>query len=584
MRIKTRLTVWYAVLLVATVAVLVPIILEGVSDTIARAEERELRGYLAAVEATAGLRTNTALALAELVAASPDVKGDMAGRDRDRLMARMAESFATLRRDAGVEQFQFHLPPAVSFLRLHKPDRFGDDLTSFRQMVVETNRSGQPARGLEFGVAGLGVRAVAPIRDGEKELGSVEFGLDFGQRFADQFKTRFGADIAVHLPEGGGFRTVATTIGRPGSDDELKKAALAGATLIRRGGDQGRPVATLLAAMPDYSGAPAAVVEITIDASDYQAQYARARSRALLVGAAVLLAGLAVVWLIARTLSRPLITMTEAMHRLAEGDIAVAVPAAGRRDEIGEMAQAMFVFKQNRAEIERQRAERDQFSRLGMLGEMASNIAHELNQPLASILNYGQGMVRMLDAPDPDHAMLATGARAVAQQAERAAAIIQKIRGLVRRRPQHRSRHAINDLVQESLALFDREAGGDGLSIAVRMADTNPAILADRVEIQQVLLNLLHNAEEAMPDGGEVVLATSLADGLVRLSVADRGPGLTPESREKLFHPFFTTKPDGLGLGLSICRTIVESHGGRMDAADNPGGGLVMTVTLPSVP
>ncbi len=539
MRIKARLTFWFAALLVATVAILVPVMLDGVSETVARAEERELHGYFEAVEATARLRTNTALALADLVAALPDVKTDVAAGDRGRLLARFTQAFAILKQEAGVEQFQFHRPPATSLLRLHQPDLFGDDLASFRQMVVEANRSGHTARGLEFGVAGLGARAVAPIVEGGRTLGSVEFGLDFGQQFADQFKARFGADVAVHLPQGGGFRTVAATTGRLLAGDEVKTAALNGKTTILRGRRDGRPVAALIGAMDNYSGTAAAVVEISIDASDYQAQYARAQTRALVIGAIVLVFGLAVAWLVARTISRPLIAMTEAMHRLADGDVNVVVPAAGRRDEIGEMAKAMFVFKRNRAEVERQRAERDQFSRLGIVGEMASNIAHELNQPLASILNYGHGMMRMLDDPDPDPALLRIGASAVASQAERAAAIIQKIRSFVRRRPHHRTPLPINDLIAESVSLFDRQASFQSVAFDEQLAETDPIVLADRTELQQVVLNLLQNAVDAMPGGGTIRLSTSLTEGGVEVAVSDTGPGMPPEVQDRLFHPFF---------------------------------------------
>jgi methyl-accepting chemotaxis protein len=300
------------------------------------------------------------------------------------------------------------MAPATSLLRVHQPDLFGDDLSSFRQMVVEANRLDMTVQGLEYGVAGLGARAIAPIHGGGKGIGSVEFGLDFGQEFADQFKRRFATDLAIHLPNADGFKTIATTTSTLLNDHEAVRSAFQGKPQIKRYNANGRPVAALLAPINDYSGKPVAVVEITMDTGDYAVQYAQARSKALTIGIVVLLAGVAIAWLISRTISRPLVAITEAMHQLADGDMDVKVPAAERKDEIGRMAKAMFVFKQNQAEIERQKAVRDQFSRLGILGEMASNIAHELNQPLASILNYGRGMVRMLDGDAPDHDTLRT--------------------------------------------------------------------------------------------------------------------------------------------------------------------------------
>ncbi|WP_158240708.1 cache domain-containing protein [Telmatospirillum siberiense] len=583
MPLKVRLTVCFVALLAATVAILVSVMLNGVTETVSRAEERELKGYLGAVEAMAGLRTQTALALAEMVATMPDVQSAVADGDRARLLSVFSAPFARMREDAGVQQFQFHMAPATSFLRLHQPALFGDDLSSFRQMVVEANRRGSTVQGLENGVADLGARAIVPIAPDGKNIGSVEFGMDFGQEFAWQFKSRFAVDLAIHLPSDDGFRTVAATAPALLEDPDLRRQAFAGKTVLRRFMFDGRSVAALLAPINDYSGKPVAVAEITMDAGEYATQYAQARWRALGVGVVVLLAGVAIAWFISQTISRPLVAMTEAMHRLAEGDLGIDVPAADRADEIGRMARAMFVFKQNRAEIERQKAERDQFARLGILGEMASNIAHELNQPLASILNYGRGMVHMLDGEAADQAMLRTGAVAVAEQAERAAAIIHRIRGFVRRRPPHRVRVNVNSLAREALSLFETSTSRSKVPVRRRLAPHLPAVLGDKVEIQQVLLNLLQNALDATPDGGDILLTTEVADGKVTVSISDSGSGLAPGVEERMFDPFFTTKSEGLGLGLSICRTIVESHGGGFLVRPGPEGGVTIAFTLPAL-
>lgn len=228
------------------------------------------------------------------------------------------------------------------------------------------------------------------------------------------------------------------------------------------------------------------------------------------------------------------------------------------------------------------REERDRYSRLGILGEMASNISHELNQPLAAIANYGHGMVRMLDAPDPNPALLRDGALAVTQQAERAAAIIQRIRAFVRRRPPQRATIDLNALIGETLELFEALSNRRSIAIHCHLAETLAPVLADRVEIQQVLFNLLQNAIDAMAStGGGLTVRSSAADGMAKVAVRDSGPGLSPEAEAGLFEPFFSTKPEGLGLGLSICRTIIESHGGRLWAAANPRRGLTMRFTLP---
>lgn len=237
-------------------------------------------------------------------------------------------------------------------------------------------------------------------------------------------------------------------------------------------------------------------------------------------------------------------------------------------------------------EADRHREERDQFSRLGILGEMASNIAHELNQPLAAIVNYARGMARMLDGGHADAVLLADGAQAIAVQAERAGAIIQRIRGFVRRRDARRERLNVNDVVADTLGFFEGMAGRRGIALHVHLAEDLPAVMADRGEIQQVLLNLLQNAVDAMVghDGAAegITVRTSVgADGMVKVAVRDAGPGLDADAERRLFEPFFTTKKDGLGLGLSICRTIVESHGGRLWATANPRRGLTLRFTLP---
>jgi len=246
---------------------------------------------------------------------------------------------------------------------------------------------------------------------------------------------------------------------------------------------------------------------------------------------------------------------------------------------------------QERARAEQEarahREQRDQFSRLGIMGEMASNIAHELNQPLAAISNYAEGMTRMIDGGRTDPSLLREGARGVAGQAQRAGAIIQRIRSFVRRREARREIVDPNDIVRETVGLFEGLAARRGLPLYVHYGEP-PRVNADRIEIEQVILNLLQNAVDAMieapPEDRQkgITIRTSLDQGQARIAVRDAGCGLTSEVERRLFETFFTTKPQGLGLGLSICRTIVESHGGRMWANANEGPGLTMRFTLPA--
>ena len=262
------------------------------------------------------------------------------------------------------------------------------------------------------------------------------------------------------------------------------------------------------------------------------------------------------------------------------------------RRRTGELEREIHERERAEQEARSHREQRDQFSRLGIMGEMASNIAHELNQPLAAITNYAEGMTRMIDLGRADTAMLRDGARGVADQAARAATIIQRIRSFVRRREAKREIVDPNDIVRETVALFEGLAARRDVKLYVHLGDDAPRILADRVEIQQVLLNLLQNAFDAMSDERTlhsalpvrekaVTVRTSRAGADAKFAVRDFGPGLTPDVEAHLFETFFTTKPQGLGLGLSICRTIVESHGGRLWASQNEDAGLTMRFTIP---
>lgn len=231
------------------------------------------------------------------------------------------------------------------------------------------------------------------------------------------------------------------------------------------------------------------------------------------------------------------------------------------------------------------REERDQFSRLGILGEMASNIAHELNQPLAAITNYAEGMTRLIDAGRNDPVLLRDGARSIAGQAERAGIIIRRIRSFVRRREARRENMDINQVVRDTLVLFEGQAQRNGVPLHLSLAEGLPIVSADRIEVEQVLLNLFQNALDAMLESEQrergIGVATMRSGDKVEIAVRDHGTGLTPDVEAHLFDTFFTTKPQGLGLGLSICRTIVESHGGRLWATNEPTGGLTMRFTLP---
>lgn len=224
-------------------------------------------------------------------------------------------------------------------------------------------------------------------------------------------------------------------------------------------------------------------------------------------------------------------------------------------------------------------------SRLMSVGEMAATLAHELNQPLAAIVNYLNGSLRLVDqAGGPvqvERALLAART-----QAEHAAAVISRVREFVRAREPRRDAQDLAQIAGTVLELLRLEAERQQLRIEVALNAPLPAVYADRVMVEQVLLNLVKNAIEAMREipaaqRGLRIEGRVNLDGEIEVRVCDRGAGLSAEESAQLFSPFFTTKVDGLGIGLAICRSIIEYHEGRLFFEPRDGGGSVFGFTLP---
>ena len=223
-------------------------------------------------------------------------------------------------------------------------------------------------------------------------------------------------------------------------------------------------------------------------------------------------------------------------------------------------------------------------SRLSVMGQMASTMAHELNQPLTAVANYleaGRHLIATEAAPPERIAELME--KAVAQ-AQRAGEVIRQLRQFVSKGETERRTHNLNQLVEEALALALVGARQLGVRVSLELDPDLPPVLVDPVQIQQVILNLVRNAVEAMEavQRRELTIATRAIGAEIEASVADTGPGIAPELADRLFQPFVTTKKTGMGLGLSICREIVEAHHGHLTAAPRRGGGTVFRLTLPN--
>jgi two-component system, LuxR family, sensor kinase FixL len=235
------------------------------------------------------------------------------------------------------------------------------------------------------------------------------------------------------------------------------------------------------------------------------------------------------------------------------------------------------------ARLQELQAELMHISRLTALGEMASTLAHELNQPLSAIANYLTGGRRLLARSPPDTARASEAMGKAADQALRAGQIIRSLREFVSRGEGERQIESLSKLVEEASALALIGAKELGVRVSYRFDPAVDLVLADKVQIQQVTLNLVRNAIDAMMTSPRraLTIATDLGEGddFARVSVADTGPGLRPEIADRLFQPFMTTKPQGMGVGLSISRTIVEAHGGRI-WVESSGDGATFHFTL----
>jgi len=219
-------------------------------------------------------------------------------------------------------------------------------------------------------------------------------------------------------------------------------------------------------------------------------------------------------------------------------------------------------------------------ARLVTIGEMASLVAHELNQPLAAISSYTAGMLNLVEAGAADEAAMRGALSKSAEAARRAGRIIQRVQDFVRRSEPRHEPFDLAGLARECVEFFQRDAGD--VAVTLDVAADAPQALGDRVLIEQVIINLLRNAAEATDAQAERRIAARLAaeDGHLVFSVADNGPGLSPEIEARLFTPFATTKRNGMGLGLTICRSILEVHRGRLTGANAPGGGAVFAFRL----
>ena len=252
------------------------------------------------------------------------------------------------------------------------------------------------------------------------------------------------------------------------------------------------------------------------------------------------------------------------------------------KELIAEIAQR----KRSEEALQAAQAQMARMARVTTMGELTSSIAHEINQPLAAVVTNGDASLRWLGNDPPNLAKTRESITGMIKEANRASEVIKRIRALAKKTPPQKANLEVNEVIDEAIGLVGGQLARQGVVLRKELVPNLPPVIGDRVQVQQVILNLIANGIEAMEGvtgrPRELSIgAKSTDDGRVLISVSDCGMGIEPESADHLFEAFFTTKQEGMGLGLSISRTIVEGHQGRLWATPNTQGGATFQFTLP---
>ena len=341
---------WRMSLMIMGLVLLISATLTGsifidVSDIIKENEHVEMHALASSVEQKIENESRMAAALAAMVAAMPETQQAFAAGDRERLIELFHAAFLKLNADYGARQMQFHTPPATSFLRLHKLDKYGDDLSSIRKTIVQSNTERKVVTGLEIGRFGLGIRGVVPIFQGEKHLGVIEFGLAFGNQFLEEFKRVHHVDLTVVLKRENGLEPFATTLAEPIEiTSEAAEKIFSGEHILDHLDLKGQSFAVFMEAVKDFSGNDVGLLQIVKDRTGFVAEMAALRNVSLLMMGIALLIGVGIAFLISRSLSKAIGQASEIAHHIANGNYDNNI-YIDREDETGTLLNAMLVMQ-----------------------------------------------------------------------------------------------------------------------------------------------------------------------------------------------------------------------------------------------
>ncbi len=414
-KIGHRISVGFTAVLALSMLIVIPLVIQQVSNVITESEKRELKGLYANALAEIEAKGLLAQAMSELYANTPEIQQAFANGDRTALIKRLTPVFHNLQQHYAVRQFQFHTPPATSFLRVHKPEKFGDDLSGFRKTVVQVNRNQTPVMGLEKGVAGLGIRGLVPVFHQGRHIGSVEIGLSFGQAFFESFQEKFGVDIALYIPAGNdNFHAFAGTLPRGFPlDMEKMRLSLAGQPQLQDSMVQDTAMSIYMQAIKDFSGNPIGVLAIAMDRSYYLNALTRLQYSIVSTGLLALVLGAVVAWFISRSITQPILSTVTAMNDIAagDGDLTKRLSEEGR-DELTRLSQAFNRFASKVHGMVKQVSESTQ--RLASSAERLSGVTKQTNE---GVQNQQEQIERVATAMN----QMTTTVQEVAQHASEAA-------------------------------------------------------------------------------------------------------------------------------------------------------------------
>ncbi|MFM0221817.1 trifunctional serine/threonine-protein kinase/ATP-binding protein/sensor histidine kinase [Paraburkholderia dipogonis] len=275
------------------------------------------------------------------------------------------------------------------------------------------------------------------------------------------------------------------------------------------------------------------------------------------------------------------------MEGSEENGVAFVLDLTEQKEAEAELAARRTAAKQAEEQLQSLQVELAHATRVTTLGELSASIAHEVSQPLGAIVTSGEACLRWLGHREPQPEEVRGCVQHMIGEGRRASEIVRRIRTLTRKAAPRKTQLELNDVINDIVALVQREVFNHRVSLRLELASGLPPLLGDRVQLQQVLINLVINGIQAMADIGDAPRELLIEshrdnDGHVVVAVQDSGPGIDPESANRLFDAFFTTKAEGMGMGLSICRSIIEAHGGQVWASNHAGRGAIFQFSLPS--